>query len=64
MNNPQLFDVQRLGPVECPVCSATRQPDQPRATQCEYDRDITLRRRPAACINTTDPATAPFPEGY
>lgn len=60
---PALFAAPRV----CPICHATRAHDDPRATACHWDRSPfgairdEHRRRPAACLNTIDPATAPIP---
>jgi hypothetical protein len=63
-----LFDPDRTIAVECTVCGATRQPGEPTAPSCSVDRDRsagdTFAKRPRACLNTVDPATAPFPPGY
>lgn len=68
MNQPDLFDVQRTTTAQCQVCGATRDPDQPKAIACEHDRDqqsgTAPRKRPHNCLNTIDPTTTPFPEGY
>ena len=68
MNQPGLFDVARTQTAQCQVCGATRQPNEPTAPACAHDRDrqagTTPRRRPHNCLNTYDPTTAPFPEGY
>lgn len=68
MNQPELFDPAATGPQQCPVCGATRNPDEP-DVNCEWEqkRDALeqyLGRRPRSCLNTYDPATAPFPDGY
>jgi hypothetical protein len=60
-----LFDVKRLGPVVCSVCGATRDPDEKKAVACTADRDREFYpRRPVGCLNTYDPATSDFPEGF
>ncbi len=68
MNQAELFDVARTTTAQCATCGATRQPTEPTAPACAYDRDrqagTTPRRRPHNCLNTYDPTTAPFPEGY
>lgn len=51
-------------PGYCPACETTR------ASLCGHDADIhhgrktASSKRPAACLNAYDPATAPFPEGF
>jgi len=69
VKQPQLFDPARTSPTPCPVpgCQAIRFPNQERVTTCEVDRDRALghsRRRPAWCLNASNPQTDPFPEGY
>ena len=66
-NQRELFDVSRLVTVQCPICGATRTPDETKAPHCTVDRDRKVglaERRPKACLNQPDPAHAPFPEGY
>lgn len=60
----QLFDVDRTIPQTCVVCGATRQPDEPTATQCGYEQVNLLERtqpRSRDCLNWNDPATRPLP---
>jgi hypothetical protein len=63
---PALFDAARTTPTACPVghCQAIRLPNQDKVATCAHDLDPERRRRPRGCLNTYDPATAPFPEGY
>jgi len=68
VNQPELFDVSQTTTAQCATCGATRQPTEPTAPACAYDRDrqagTTPRRRPHNCLNTYDPAHQPFPEGF
>jgi hypothetical protein len=61
---PTLFDAAKLAEQRCPACGAIRFPQQPRAVTCSHDLDPERGRRPHGCLNATDPATAPFPEGF
>ena len=64
---PALFPADQLA-TECPVCGATKQPHDEKAEACTVDRDraigLPYRRRPRACLNSHDPTTTPFPEGF
>lgn len=66
MNQPALFDASKTCPTPCPVghCAAIRFPSQDKVPTCAHDLDPEHRARPKGCLNTIDPATAPFPEGY
>lgn len=61
---PALFDPNQTQPATCAHCQAMRLPGQQRAITCAHDLDREQRKRPAGCLNRTDPATAPFPDGY
>ena len=65
MNQPALFDVQRTTTAQCATCGATRQPTEPTAPACAYDRDrqagTTPRRRPHNCLNTYRQEDAEIP---
>jgi hypothetical protein len=62
VNQNALFDVKRLGPIECPVCGATRNPDEDKAVACTADRDRDqYPRRPVGCLNTHQPEHADIP---
>jgi len=67
-NQMPMFDVSRTVPTACPVgsCAAIRLPGQDQVPTCAHDlnRDEPRGKRPRACLNTIDPATTPFPEGY
>lgn len=66
MNEPTLFDPGRIVAQACPVggCQAIRLPGQDRVPTCAHDLEPEHRRRPNGCLNTVDPTTMPFPEGY
>lgn len=68
MSEPlELFDASRVVDAVCPVCGALRPAGEPRAVDCQIDRDRdagAFPRRPAGCLNAIDPAHAPFPEGF
>lgn len=59
-DQPALFPVDQTTDTVCPVCAAVRPAGQPKTNGCGYDRDPD-GRRPQACLNTHDPATAPIP---
>lgn len=69
MTQPELFDKQQVTDTVCPVpgCQAIRFAGQQRAPTCRHDRDQALGnygRRPKQCVNTIDPATSPWPDGF
>ena len=64
-----LFDVSQTVWTACPVghCQAIRTAGQEgRLLSCAHDLSQREPRgkRPRHCLNTIDPATTPFPEGY
>jgi len=68
-NQRELFDVSRTVATACPVgsCQAIRLAGQDgNVPTCAHDlsRDELRGKRPRHCLNTIDPTTAPFPEGY
>jgi hypothetical protein len=68
VNQPELFDASKTVPTACPVgaCAAIRLPGQHRVPTCAHDLSTEDPRgkRPRHCLNTIDPATTPFPEGF
>lgn len=63
---PRLFDPATTTPTRCPVgsCGAIRFPGQDRVPTCDVDRQRATGdwvRRPKACLNQHDPATASIP---
>lgn len=69
MTAGRLFDPQRTTTAVCSVCRATREPHEDRAPACTVDRDraagaLHHRRRPVGCLNTIDPATTEWPDGF
>lgn len=68
VTEPTLFDVSRTVPTTCPIghCQAIRLPGQDRVPTCQHDLSTHEPRgkRPRHCLNTIDPATTPFPDGY
>ena len=71
MTQPSLFDPNTTAPQRCqvPDCTAVRPAGQNGLIQgCRHDLDrnagIVGYRRPKLCVNTIDPATYPWPEGF
>lgn len=60
MTEPSLFDPDTTITVQCASCGATRQPGQDRVPTCAHDLEP-QGKRPKACLNTIDPATARIP---
>lgn len=59
-----LFDVTRTTDSLCLICRAVRAAGDERAEKCEIDelrRAGEYRIRPAACLNTIDPAHTQIP---
>lgn len=69
MNQAELFDPSRTIATACPVpgCGAVRLPQQERVPTCAIDQQRATGdwpRRPQSCLNSVDPATAEWPEGF